>query len=288
MTQQPITKELPELLPAATEFDLPSDDLVIDGLPLRVYTFPGGARDTRRVLICIPGFSATGRSFARLAPLAATWDVRMLSGPLDRPYPGNPVESLAAVIVEYASRFERPVILGTSFGGLVAISAALRMRGAISGLILTAAFANGERLGLLPFMRQLIPALQLAAAPLAPITARVVGGIGIDRAGRAAIVEDTLTISAEERARRLRTIFSTNLLGRLREIDCPALVIHGLRDLLVPRARAVEMATALPHCDYHELPSAGHLPYVTHAEEFVNLTGAFLARVAEEARGQRP
>jgi pimeloyl-ACP methyl ester carboxylesterase len=278
MTQQPHAEVGRSLRSPAGEFDLPSDDLVVGDLPLRAYAFPGGARDPRRALICIPGFSASGRSFARLAPLATTWDVRMVSGPLDQPYPGNPVDSLAGVIVDYASQFERPVILGTSFGGLVAINAALRMRGAISGLILTAAFANGERLGLLPFMRQLIPALQLAAAPLAPITARVVGGIGIDPAGRSAIVEDTLSISAAERARRLRAIFSTNLLGRLGEIDAPTLVIHGLRDLLVPRARALEMAEALPDCDYHEIPGAGHLPYVTHAEEFVRLASAFLEK----------
>jgi pimeloyl-ACP methyl ester carboxylesterase len=271
-----------------SEFALPWEDVAIGGLPLRAYSFPGGSRDPRRTLICIPGFSATGRSFARLAPLAAEWDIRMVSGPLDRPYPGNPVETLASVIAEYAARFEKPVILGTSFGGLAAISAALRMRGAVSGLILTAAFANGERLGVLPFMRQLIPALQLAAAPLAPITARVVGGAGIDPSGRSAIIEDVLAMSAEERARRLRAIFSTNFLPRLSEITAPSLVIHGLRDLLVPRARAVEMARALPHCDYHEIRAAGHLPYVTHAGEFVEITREFLDGLERQAEGERP
>lgn len=288
MSQQPHSTGQMRPARAGGEFDLPSHDFVVESLPLREYTFPDALRNPRRTLICIPGFSASGRSFARLSPLASEWDIRMVSGPLDRPYPGNPVETLADVIAEYASRFERPVILGTSFGGLVAISTALRMRGAISGLILTAAFANGERLGLLPFMRQLIPALQLAAAPLAPITARVVGGIGIDAVGCSAIVEDVLSMPAGERARRLRTIFSTNLLPRLGEIDVPALVIHGLRDLLVPRSRAVEMARALPRCEYHEIRRAGHLPYVTHAEEFVALTGTFLAGVAEKGGGRRP
>lgn len=265
---------------SAGEFELPSEDLVVGGLPLREYTFPGGVRDARRTLVCVPGFSASGRSFARLAPLAASWDVRMVSGPLDSPYPGNPVESLTAVITEYVARFDRPVLLGTSFGGLVAISTALGTGRATSGLILTAAFANGTRLGTLPFMRHIIPALQLAASPLAPITARVVGGFDIDPAGRSAIIEDTVAISSKERARRLRTIFATNLLPRLREIEAPALVIHGLADLLVPRARAVEMARALPNCDYHEIRRAGHLPYVTHAEEFVEVAARFLEKVA--------
>lgn len=264
---------------SGSEFELPYEDLTVGGLPLRTYVFPGGARDARHALVCIPGFSASGRSFARLAPLATRWDIRMVCGPLDQPYPGNPVESLAEVIAEYAARFDHPVLLGTSFGGLAAISAALRMGRAISGLILTAAFANGTRLGTLPFMRHVIPSLQLAAAPLAPITARVVGGFGIDRGGRTAVIEDTLAISAGERARRLRAIFATNLLPRLREIEVPSLVIHGLSDLLVPRARAAEMADALPHCDYHEIRRAGHLPYVTHAKEFVEVTERFLERV---------
>lgn len=260
------------------EFDLPHEDITVRGLPLREYTFHGALRDARRTLVCIPGFSASGRSFARLAPLASSWDIRMVSGPLDQPYPGDPLESLAKVVEEYASQFDRPVLLGTSFGGLVAISVALRMNREISGLVLTAAFANGTRLGSLPFMRRLIPALQLAAAPLAPITARVVGGFHLDPTGCSAIIEDTLAISAEERTRRLRTIFAANLLPRLGGIDTPSLVIHGLADLLVPRERAREMARALPRCEYHEIRRAGHLPYVTHAKEFVEVAGRFLER----------
>ncbi len=258
------------------EFDLPSEQLIVSGLPLHAYSFQDGVRDAKHTLVCVPGFSASGRSFARLAPLASTWDIRMVSGPLDRPYPGNPVESLAEVIAEYAGRFDHPVLLGTSFGGLAAIEAALRMGKGIAGLILAAAFANGTRLGTLPFMRQIIPALQLAAAPLASVTARVVGGIGIDPTGRSAIIEDTMTIPAEERARRLRTIFATNLMPRLPEIEAPALVVHGLSDMLVSKARAMEMVRALPHCDYHEIRRAGHLPYVTHAKEFVAITQRFL------------
>ncbi|MGK2857331.1 MAG: alpha/beta fold hydrolase [Thermoanaerobaculia bacterium] len=260
------------------EFALPCEDITVRGLPLREYTFPGGVRDARRTLVCIPGFSASGRSFARLAPLATSWDIRMVSGPLDQPYPEDPLESLAEVVEEYASRFEHPVLLGTSFGGLVAIRVALRMGRAISGLVLTAAFANGTRLGTLPFMRRLIPVLQLAAAPLAPITARVVGGLDIDPEGCTAIIEDTLAMSAEERTRRLRAIFATNLLPRLGEIESPALVIHGRADLLVPRERAREMVRALPQCEYHEIRRAGHLPYVTHAKEFVEVAGRFLER----------
>jgi pimeloyl-ACP methyl ester carboxylesterase len=286
MPQAVPTPEPPAALRARGEFELPSEELTIAGLPLRVFTFPGGVREAGHALLCIPGFSASGRSFARLAPLASRWDVRMVGGPLERPYPGDPVDSLAGVIAEYARRFERPVILGTSFGGLVAIESALRLRGAISGLVLTAAFANGSRLGTLPFMQRVLPAMQLAAAPLAPITARVVGGFGIDRAGCTAIVEDTLAIPAAERSRRLRAIFATNLVPHLAEIDVPSLMVHGSRDLLVPRARAVETARALPHCDYREIRGAGHLPYVTHAAEFVRLTRMFLEGVAGDAAAQ--
>lgn len=263
MLEQPLER------PARGGFDLPSEELVVRDLPLVEHRFAEGSRDPRRALICVPGMAASGRSFARLQPLADAWDVRMVTGPLDRPYPGDPVASLTDVIVDYASRFERPVLLGTSFGGLVAIGAALRMRDRIAGLVLTAAFADGTRLGHLPFMRELLPLLQIATAPLAPVTARVVGGAGLDTDARAAVIDDVLAMPIDERSRRLRTIFATNLLPRVPEIEVPSLVIHGLRDMLVPRARAVEMARALPRCDYHEIRRAGHLPYVTHADEFV-------------------
>jgi pimeloyl-ACP methyl ester carboxylesterase len=268
-----------------SEFDLGWEDVERRGLPLRRSVISGSQEQTRRALICIPGFSASGRSFARLAPLAETCDLHFIAPPLDVSYPGDPVLAQAEVVAEYLSAFDRPVLLGTSFGGLVSLRAASMVSEQLAGLVLVGAFARGTGLipKALPFMRHVLPVMQAAAAPLSPVTAQVVGGGKIDRAGRRMIVEDTRAIPARERARRLRTIFRTDLSPLLAEIDIPTLVIHGTSDRLVPVNLAKEMSELLPRATYHEIHGCGHLPYVTHPDEVLRLLTEFFARVIPQS-----
>jgi len=236
---------------------------------------------SRGTIVGVPGFTASGRSFARLAPLAREFDLRFVAPPLEVSYPGDPVATQARVVAEDLRAFDRPVLLGTSFGGLVSIQAAALLGSSLGGLVLVGAFARGNGLipRTLPFMKHVLPMMQLAASPLASVTARIVGGRGIDEAGARVIVEDTRAISTRERARRLRTIFRTDLTPLLREIRAPALVIHGASDRLVPVRLAREMAAMLPDATCHEIPSCGHLPYVTHADAVLGLLEPFLDRV---------
>jgi len=264
-----------------SEFDLDWEDVERRGFRLRRHAIHANAEHRRGTLVCVPGFSASGRSFARLAPLARSFDLHFVAPPLEESYPGDPVVTQAEVVADYLKDLDRPVLLGTSFGGLVSIRAASLVGNRLSGLVLIGAFARGTGLipSALPFMKHVLPVMQIAAAPLAPVTARVVGGGRIDDAGRRMIVEDTRTIPARERARRLRAIFRTDLTPLLREIESPTLVIHGTADRLVPAHLAREMARDLPDTSYHEIENCGHLPYVTHADAVLGILQAFLDRV---------
>lgn len=272
--------------PMRSEFDLGWEDVERKGLPLRRFLISGDPGKKRRTLVCVPGFSASGRSFARLAPLSQTRDLHFIAPPLDVSYPGDPVLAQAEVVADYLSDFDRPVLLGTSFGGLVSIRAASLVRENLSGLVLVGAFARGTALipKVLPFLKHVLPVMQAAAAPLSPMTARLVGGRRIDRAGRRMIVEDTRAIPARERARRLRTIFRTDLSPLLGEIDIPSLVIHGTADRLVPVHLAREMSALLPRANHQEIRGCGHLPYVTHPEEVLRILVEFLDRVSPPSR----
>jgi pimeloyl-ACP methyl ester carboxylesterase len=267
------------------EFDLSWQDVERRGLPLRCYRIPSEREVPRGTIVCVPGFSASGRSFARLRPLARDFELHFVAPPLDVSYPGDPVTTEAEVVAAYLRDFERPVLLGTSFGGLVSIRAASLRGSSLGGLVLIGAFARGTGLipRALPFMKHVMQVMQFAAASLAPVTARVVGGRRIDRAGAKAIVEDIRAISAQERARRLRSIFRTDLTSTLREINAPSLIIHGRADRMVPVHLAREMAEALPDTLYHEISSCGHLPYVTHADRVLEILGPFLDRVMPQA-----
>ena len=264
-----------------SEFDLGWEDVERRGLPLRRHVVPAASEVPARTLVCVPGFSASGRSFARLAPLARTYDLHFVAPPLEVSYPGDPVLAQAEVVADYMDEFDRPVLLGTSFGGLVSIRAARLLGDRLAGLVLIGAFARGTHLvpKLVPFMKHVLPVMQIAAAPLSPVTAYVVGGGRIDSDGRRMIVEDTRSIPAAERARRLRTIFRTDLSPPLREIAVPSLVIHGTADRLVPVDLAREMSRLLPDSEYHEIGKCGHLPYVTHPDEVIRILESFLERI---------
>jgi len=265
-----------------SEFDLDWEDVTHRGLPLRRNLIPSRSESPRGTIVCIPGFSASGRSFARLAPLSDEFDLHFVAPPLETSYPGDAVESQAEVVADYIGGLENVLVLGTSFGGLVSLKVATMIPERIRGIVLIGAFARGT--GFFPagfsFMKTILPMMQIAAAPLAPVTARVVGGHRIDGHGKRAIVEDTRAIEAAERARRLRTIFRTDLTPLLCEIQAPSLVIHGTADRLVPIHLAREMASLLPDARYHEIARCGHMPYVTHPAQVLEILGTFLDQVS--------
>lgn len=263
-------------------FDLPHTDLTTAPIPLRCFRFPGGLHDPSRTVLCVPGMAASGISFARLAPLAATYDLRLLSGPIE-PYPGGSRRPFADAIESILDQFDRPVLLGTSFGSLVAIDVASRSAGRLRGLVVPAAFARNRAFP--PFLRpmeKLLPRLQRLGQLFAPVVARFVGGLGLDRNAIRELIRESKEFSPEERRRRLEEIFETDLRAMLTSIDLPSLVIYGNRDRLVSKRDALELAALLPRSEYREIAGAGHVPYVSHPAMFNALLGPFLARMFDE------
>jgi pimeloyl-ACP methyl ester carboxylesterase len=282
-----VSEALREIAPAAAgairlpdpspyeEFKLPWEDVEAGSIALRCFRFPEGIVDRSRAVVCLPGMSAAGPSFARLRPLAGRFDLRLLSGPVDS-YPGGSIRPFVAAVEEYLESLDRPVLLGTSFGGLLAIEVAHHLGKRLSGLILTAAFARNKAIPrwLLP-LEKLLPVLQWAAPAVAPISARIVVGHS-DEEARLELVREALQISVSERRRRLREIFTTDIRAILPDVGVPALVIHGTRDHLASLADARELAKLLPLASYHEIEGAGHTPYLSHASEFNAIIEPFL------------
>jgi pimeloyl-ACP methyl ester carboxylesterase len=58
----------------------------------------------------------------------------------------------------------------------------------------------------------------------------------------------------------------------------PALAILGGHDRLVPKAVMPPLRVLNPRMEIHELPSAAHLPFLTHPDATATLILAFLAR----------
>lgn len=74
-----------------------------------------------------------------------------------------------------------------------------------------------------------------------------------------------------------RGISRINLTARLRDVDCPALVIVGDSDLGTPQFMAEEIVQAMPRSRLHVIPRAAHLSNVEQPAEFNRVLRQFLA-----------
>ena len=74
----------------------------------------------------------------------------------------------------------------------------------------------------------------------------------------------------------LAILRSADLRGRLPALRCPALVILGKRDRLVPAAVGPAIKTLLPEARIELIAGAGHVPFISHQPEFLTLLTPFL------------
>lgn len=179
---------------------------------------------------------------------------------------------------------ERPLLVGISYGGLIAAEYAARHPGQIAGLVLASAPPPGWRLPAraqryLTAPRLMAPAFWLggplrlypelrAAFPAARDLFRFVVDHGWRVVGAPA--------SSARMARRLEWMaaarFSTG-----RPIPVPALIVTGEAGLehVVPPADSLRYLEWLPHAEVATLPHTGHSGTVTRAGEFARLVADF-------------
>ena len=254
------------------EFVLPSTSYSVDHARIRSSRFPNGIVDASRGVICIPGYAAAGESFARLRPLAGAFDLHLLTLPDEGWRHADAIASFATMIEELSRRFDHPVLLGTSFGGAVAIRAAADLGTRIAGVVLISTFASLRKRGLL----RILPFLEMIAPRFQRLTARFVGGRDLDDAAAAELLREVAAIPAEERHARLVAALKCDLEEAASSIRVPALVVHGTSDRVVPLSAGRRLADLIPNAEMQEIERAGHLPYVTRAAEVRALLSPFL------------
>lgn len=74
----------------------------------------------------------------------------------------------------------------------------------------------------------------------------------------------------------LQWLANTDLRADLSAITVPALVLHGSHDRLAPPAAAKFLAQQLPGAQLALIPSAGHVPFLSHADATWNVLQEFL------------
>lgn len=225
---------------------------------------------------------ANGRSFVRQRPLSQEHFLLMLNTPVDTPPAVDPLAFSVEVVEEFLDHesLERPVLLGSSFGGTCATLLALRRPERLRALILVSAPLSRWLIPLaFPGFVDVLEAPTPIAALMSPLAAEVMGGFALDREARREIVREARHFSGEELKRRLAALMQLDLLPRLAELKLPVLWVHGSRDLLVPWRRGRTAAAKIPGCQFELIKGAGHLPYLSHPERFNAIVSEFVGRL---------
>ncbi|MGH2560775.1 MAG: alpha/beta fold hydrolase [Thermomicrobiales bacterium] len=189
----------------------------------------------------------------------------------------------------------RPVVLGHSYGGFVALHLAIRHPDTAASLILVdtaAATADTSDAG------AIIEARYGAASRAA--AERVFGGDFSDEAMAEftrlvapAYTGNPANFDAIEGVWARSTFTpevahkyfgelaaSYDLRSRLREIAVPALVLVGEQDWLTPPSASQVIAAGVPHADLMVMPEAGHFPFVEQPAVFADIVRRFLAGIS--------
>ena len=174
------------------------------------------------------------------------------------------------------------VILGTSFGGRVALETALAAPERVRGLVVIGSGPGAvadQRAGLRRSERLRAGEAEQVAAEMGEMIAHMEGPNGPATrdafiAMCATVGEAVMTRQSDALAKRI------DLRPRLREITCPALMLWGAHDKFSPAGDGLRMAAALPNGRYVEIADCGHFPTLEYPEE----TAAAICHWMEDAK----
>jgi pimeloyl-ACP methyl ester carboxylesterase len=228
-------------------------------------------------------------------------------GRSDRPAGGYGVPLFARVVEGYMrARRLKPVLVGASMGGRVALEVALRRPSSVEGLVLVNSLGVvrptvqpfyplvlvprvGE--GMLALLREALH--RLPAGAIRQGAGRFLGVRGdVDRLLSEAYLASLREMHAAEgyaqayaatvRALASPDVYrSDSLLARLAGTRLPVLLIWGEGDRLLPLARARLAHRRLPGARLEVIEGAGHSPQAEQPDEFNRILERFLASVVD-------
>lgn len=225
-------------------------------------------------LVMIPAFGCDERLYGPIAPL-------LPSNVLTSTFICDGDDFAACVEQVLAQAPENFVILGTSFGGRVALETALAAPGRVRGLVVIGSGPGpvaDPRAGLRRSERLRAGEAEQVASEMGDMIAYMEGPNG--PAARASFIEmcaavgpDVMTRQSDALARR------ADLRARLGEVACPALMLWGAHDRFSPAADGLKMAAAMKRGRYVEIAGCGHFPTLEYPEETASAIGHWMEDV---------
>lgn len=191
------------------------------------------------------------------------------------------VSDVVAVLDE--AGVERAVWCGLSFGGWVALRAALTCPERVEGLILMDTDAGAERpYGKLRNYTMGYGARLLGVGPFLWPIARLMFGATTRRQDPALVREwkgEFSRVHLPSILQGLRAgMTRDSVLDRLPQITVPTLVLVGEEDRPIPPARSRQIHEGLPDSEFVQIPAAGHLSALERPDAVNEAILDFLAR----------
>ncbi|MFB6074611.1 MAG: alpha/beta fold hydrolase [Haloarculaceae archaeon] len=197
-------------------------------------------------------------------------------------------EDLAALVD--ALGLERPVVVGHSMGGCVALAYAVAHPDGLSGLVLADSFGPRpldwrERLQR-SSLRATIPLVRLFGYERVErwqvwLQERLQGeGVSGDYERVEALRATGPLMTSEEFAKVIRALVAFARSGLdPAAVAVPTLVLHGENDAGFVRRQAAHLGATIPDATVQSVPDAGHAANLDNPDAFTTDLGAFLARV---------
>lgn len=202
-----------------------------------------------------------------------------LPGHGDTPGPGlTEVSDYAAWLARFlAAGPVRPVVLGHSLGGAVALQTALDHPELLSGLIL---MGSGARLRVMP---------QFLAGLAENYQATIQGGLsfsyadGADPTLVAEGIKNMLNTPAELVFGDFSACDRFDVMDRVAGVTLPTMALVGDQDRLTPLKYSQHLATVMPNCRVKVIAGAGHMTNLERPGEVTEAIAEFLAGIRPAA-----
>ncbi|QEH32390.1 AB hydrolase superfamily protein YvaM [Aquisphaera giovannonii] len=233
-------------------------------------------------LVMVPGLAGSWRLLLPLARrLARRYEV-ITYGLRDEGVPGFGIGGLRSGLWDIGGHaddvaslidqlgLESPTVLGVSFGGVIALQAAVDHPRSVGALIVHGAEAKfhatiGSKIARrvlerfpLPtdnrFVNQFFNLLHGAKPEPGPLVDFV--------------VERIWETDQSVMARRLAQLEGFDVSDQLWKVEAPTLVLAGAKDVIVPAARQRRLAEGIAGARFEALEGAGHIGFLTHRREF--------------------
>jgi pimeloyl-ACP methyl ester carboxylesterase len=191
-----------------------------------------------------------------------------------------------------AARLPAAIVVGVSYGGLIAAAFAARHTERVAGLVLVSAipphWTPDSRVRF--YLRAptlLSPLFLIGSLRLYKEIAAATPGVlpGMQAAARHGLNALTHMFSPERVARRVRVLQSMQLDRELQPVHVPTLVVTGERtlDRVVPVPLTEEYARMWPHAERVTIAHTGHLGLITRPDAFAEAVAGFAGRHVQSA-----